>query len=75
MKAWADQREGRKKASLGGAVLHGFFRFFKMYVIKRGFLDGRHGLLLAMLSANTTFTRYADLWLRDYVRKQEQKQK
>jgi len=75
MKAWVDQREGHKQSSLSSAILHGFFRFFKMYVIKLGFLDGRHGLLLAMLSANTTFTRYADLWLRDYVRKQEQKQK
>ncbi|EOW9249450.1 lipopolysaccharide core biosynthesis glycosyl transferase KdtX [Vibrio cholerae] len=69
MKAWADQREGKKSSSLTGAALHGFFRFFKMYIVKRGFLDGRHGLLLAILSANTTFTRYADLWLRDYVRK------
>ncbi|MCG3730677.1 glycosyltransferase family 2 protein [Vibrio cincinnatiensis] len=69
MKAWVDQREGKKSSSLTGAVLHGFFRFFKMYIVKRGFLDGRHGLLLAILSANTTFTRYADLWLRDYVRK------
>ncbi|MGY5767980.1 glycosyltransferase family 2 protein [Vibrio cincinnatiensis] len=69
MKAWADQREGKKSSSLTGAALHGFFRFFKMYIVKRGFLDGRHGLLLAILSANTTFTRYADLWLRDYVKK------
>ncbi|ENM3897376.1 lipopolysaccharide core biosynthesis glycosyl transferase KdtX [Vibrio cholerae] len=69
MKAWADQREGKKSSSLTGAALHGFFRFFKMYIVKRGFLDGRHGLLLAILSANTTFTRYADLWLRDYIKK------
>ncbi|NMS58257.1 glycosyltransferase family 2 protein, partial [Vibrio parahaemolyticus] len=53
---------------------HGFFRFFKMYIIKRGFLDGRHGFLLAVLSANTTFTRYADLWLRDYVKKHNKEQ-
>lgn len=71
MTAWADQRDGKKKASLSSALLHGFFRFFKMYIIKRGILDGRHGLLLAILSANTTFTRYADLWLRDYVRQQK----
>ncbi|WP_217520986.1 glycosyltransferase family 2 protein [Vibrio metschnikovii] len=71
MKAWVDQREGKKSSTLTGAVLHGFFRFFKMYILKRGFLDGRHGLLLAILSANTTFTRYADLWLRDYVRQQK----
>lgn len=69
MKAWADQREGRKKSSLTGAIMHGFFRFFKMYIIKCGFLDGRHGLLIAILSANTTFTRYADLWLREYIKR------
>lgn len=66
MKSWADQREGKKKSSLFSAISHAFFRFIKMYFIKLGFLDGRHGLLLAILSANTTFTRYADLWLRDY---------
>jgi (heptosyl)LPS beta-1,4-glucosyltransferase len=43
-----------------------------MYFIKKGFLDGRHGLLLAILSANVVFTRYADLWLRDYVKKNKQ---
>lgn len=73
MKSWADQREGKKTSSLSGAILHGFFRFFKMYVLKLGFLDGRHGLVLAILSANTTFTRYADLWLRDYVKQQKNK--
>ena len=73
MKSWTDQREGKKKSSLGGAILHGFFRFFKMYILKLGFLDGRHGLVLAILSANTTFTRYADLWLRDYVKQQKNK--
>jgi len=68
MKSWADQREGKKQAGLTSAIFHGFFRFFKMYILKRGFLDGRHGLLLAILSANTTFTRYADLWIRDYTK-------
>jgi (heptosyl)LPS beta-1,4-glucosyltransferase len=74
MKAWADQREGKKRAGLGSAVFHAFFRFFKMYILKRGFLDGRHGLLLAILSANVIFTRYADLWLREYVKQQKRKQ-
>lgn len=74
MQSWADQREGKKSASLFSAFTHGFFRFFKMYIIKRGFLDGRHGFLLAVLSANTTFTRYADLWLRDYVKKHHKEQ-
>ncbi|AAW84629.1 alpha-L-glycero-D-manno-heptose beta-1,4-glucosyltransferase [Aliivibrio fischeri ES114] len=66
IKSWVDQREGKKKGSLSGAFFHGFFCFIRMYILKRGFLDGRHGLLLAMLSASVTFNRYADLWLRDY---------
>lgn len=74
MKSWADQREGKKKSGLFNAIFHAFFRFFKMYIIKKGFLDGRHGLLLAILSANTTFTRYADLWLRDYIKQNKDNQ-
>jgi len=35
-----------------------------MYVIRLGFLDGKAGLLLAMLSAHSTFVKYADLWVR-----------
>ncbi len=65
---WADQREGKKPASLMAACTHSLARFLKMYVIKRGFLDGKHGFLLAVLSAQTVFIRYADLWVRDYVK-------
>jgi len=72
-KSWADQREGKKKGSLSSAIRHATFRFFKMYFIKRGFLDGRHGLLLAILSANTVFTRYADLWIRDFTKNHAEK--
>lgn len=71
MKAWVDQREGKKRSSLVGAISHGAARFIKMYIMKRGFLDGKRGLLLAILSANTTFTRYADLWLREEMKKEK----
>ncbi len=37
-------------------------KFFKMYVLKRGFLDGFHGFLLSGLSAIATYARYAKLW-------------
>jgi (heptosyl)LPS beta-1,4-glucosyltransferase len=70
--SWVVQREGVQKATFTKAVAHAFFRFIKMYFIKRGFLDGRYGLLLAILSANVVFTRYADLWLRDHVKKNNQ---
>lgn len=61
----ADQKEKRgKKTSLSNASLHAFACFVKMYVIKRGFMDGKQGFLLAVLSAHSTFVKYADLWIR-----------
>ena len=33
-----------------------------MYVLKRGFLDGYHGLILAGLYGVTVFVKYAKLW-------------
>ncbi|MDE3056895.1 MAG: glycosyltransferase family 2 protein [Bacteroidota bacterium] len=36
--------------------------FFKMYILRLGFLDGTHGLLLAILSSAYVFTKYAKMW-------------
>lgn len=36
--------------------------FIKMYLLKRGFLDGLQGLMLAVFSACYVFTKYAKLW-------------
>ncbi|MFD0966245.1 glycosyltransferase family 2 protein [Seminibacterium arietis] len=64
-KAWADQREnsGKKTTLLQGAS-HALACFIKMYFLKAGFLDGKQGFLLAVLSAHSTFVKYADLWVR-----------
>ncbi|CCN80367.1 Beta 1-4 glucosyltransferase LgtF (UDP-glucose--Lipooligosaccharide beta 1-4 glucosyltransferase) [Vibrio nigripulchritudo SFn27] len=65
-KAWADQRQAKgKKASLSQGIVHALACFIKMYVLKRGFLDGKQGFLIALLSAHSTFIKYADLWARD----------
>ncbi len=62
---WADQRQAAgKRTSLLQGVLHGTWCFLRMYVFKAGFLDGRSGFLLALLSAHSTFVKYADLWTR-----------
>jgi glycosyltransferase involved in cell wall biosynthesis len=54
---------GRKKPfSLYRLLVHPPFQFVKMYFIRRGFLDGRHGLVLAVLSSAYVFTKYAKLW-------------
>lgn len=64
-KAWAIQRQQQgKKASIGQGISHALGCFIKMYILKAGFLDGKQGLLLAILSAHSTFVKYADLWDR-----------
>ncbi|SEI49554.1 (heptosyl)LPS beta-1,4-glucosyltransferase [Allopseudospirillum japonicum] len=61
--AWAQQRHQQgKSASLSQGILHGLACFMRMYLVKAGFLDGRQGLLLALLSAHSTFVKYASLW-------------
>ncbi|KAA6208103.1 glycosyltransferase family 2 protein [Avibacterium paragallinarum] len=63
--AWAEQRQRQgKKASLLQGVTHAIGCFVKMYLVKAGFLDGKQGFLLAVLSAHSTFVKYADLWIR-----------
>jgi (heptosyl)LPS beta-1,4-glucosyltransferase len=63
--AWAAQRHAQgRRSSLLQATLHGIGCFVKMYLLRLGFLDGRQGLLLALLSAHSTFVKYADLWTR-----------
>lgn len=56
--------ERGERATLAQACLHGFWAFFRTYVLRRGFLDGGHGLLLAVSNAQATFYRYAKLWLK-----------
>lgn len=61
---WAAQRHRTgKRASLMQGSIHAFACFVRMYLFRAGFLDGRAGLLLALLSAHSTFVKYADLWL------------
>ncbi|WP_116474819.1 glycosyltransferase family 2 protein [Zobellella maritima] len=63
--AWSRQRAERgKRGSLSQGLLHGIGCFLKMYVLKAGFLDGKQGLLLCLLSAHSTFVKYADLWIK-----------
>ncbi|PJG85539.1 glycosyltransferase family 2 protein [Conservatibacter flavescens] len=68
-KAWATQREqAGKRTNLLQAVSHALSCFIKMYLLKQGFRDGKQGFLLAVLSAHSTFVKYADLWIRQVTR-------
>ena len=52
------------KSSLAKAIYKSFWTFFKTFILKLGFLDGMHGLLLSLTNAQGTFFRYAKLWLK-----------
>lgn len=54
-------REGRRGRARE-LVLRPLARFVSMYLLKRGFLDGRRGLLLAALYAYYVFMRSAKIW-------------
>jgi len=63
--AWASARAAAgRRASLAQGIFHGIACFVRMYLLRAGFLDGRAGLLLALLSSHSTFAKYADLWVR-----------
>lgn len=47
-----------KEASLKGAVAHGLWAFVRTYFLRRGFLDGREGFMLAVSNAEATYYRY-----------------
>lgn len=65
-KEWAEQKNREnKKSSLSKAIAHSLGSFVKMYFLKKGFLDGKQGFLLAVLSAQSVFVKYADLWVRN----------
>jgi len=41
----------------------GLFKFLKIYIIKKGFLDGKEGLILSLLSSHYVFLKYMKLWV------------
>ncbi|MDR3411829.1 MAG: glycosyltransferase family 2 protein [Formivibrio sp.] len=60
--AGAKQRHLRgQQASLGKAIRHGLVAFFRSYILRRGFLDGQEGFILAVSNAEGTYYRYLKL--------------
>jgi hypothetical protein len=52
-----------RRPGLATALLHGLAAFLRTYVVKRGFLDGRHGLMLAISNAEGSYYRYVKAML------------
>jgi len=78
MNAYSDlasmQKFERKKTStIIAAVLKGCLQFIKMYIFQLGFLDGRHGLVLALNSAVGIYMKYIKLWEKNNEQKKASK--
>ncbi len=59
-------------SSLTKAILHGLWAFLRTYLIRRGFLDGREGFLLAVSNAEGTYYRYLKLmYLQEHAQSQQ----
>jgi hypothetical protein len=51
-----------RKPSYWQLLVRPMWRFFREFVIHRGFLDGKPGLQLAWLAAHYSFMKQARLW-------------
>jgi glycosyltransferase involved in cell wall biosynthesis len=52
-----------RRVSFADGITHGIWSFFRAYVLRLGFLDGREGFLLAVANAEGTYYRYMKAWL------------
>lgn len=60
--AFAADNAGKKSSSPSKAFFNGLFSFFKTYILKRGFLDGYAGLVIAFSHMATNFYKYTKLY-------------
>jgi hypothetical protein len=51
-----------KRARWTDLTLRAVTRFLKMFFLRKGYRDGRMGLVLCGLAAFSVFTKYAKLW-------------
>ncbi|MBS0654277.1 MAG: glycosyltransferase family 2 protein [Verrucomicrobia bacterium] len=58
---FAKQNRGKRTSSLGKAIGHGLFAFFRSYILKRGFLLGQEGFVISAYNGHTAFYKYLKL--------------
>jgi glycosyltransferase involved in cell wall biosynthesis len=64
--------ERQRRFTLVKMVVNPLWVFFRMYILRLGFLDGIPGLILCVLSANYVFTKYAKQWEHSMQKKGSQ---
>lgn len=64
---WADDRfEAGRRAGPFSVLLRPPARFFAMYFLRGGWMDGAAGAVLSCLAATSVMAKYARLWERTY---------
>lgn len=65
--SWGAQtlHEGGRRAGLSTALVHGAWTFFRTYLLRAGFLDGREGFMLAVSNAEGAYYKYLKLMLME----------
>ena len=58
-------QDANKRSGMSKALLHGFWAWFALYVLKLGFLDGWPGFIIAFGNFEGTFYKYAKFYLKD----------
>lgn len=56
-----DQQLAGKCAGIFTAIGHGLFAFFRSYVLRLGFLDGKYGFMFAVYNAEGSYYKYIKL--------------
>ncbi|MDD2828628.1 MAG: glycosyltransferase family 2 protein [Sulfuricurvum sp.] len=59
---FATDNVGKKSSSPSKAFFNGLYSFFRTYILKRGFLDGYAGLIIAFSHMATNFYKYIKLY-------------
>ena len=60
-----------KRVGIPGLLGHSIWTFIRIYLLRRGFLDGRHGFVLAVAAASGSFFRYSKLMFLNRAKDQE----
>jgi hypothetical protein len=58
-----DKVRAGKRGGLGSALGHGLWAFIRCYFVRKGFMDGRLGFVLAVYVAEGTYYRYLKMSL------------
>jgi len=57
-------KNARHATPLATGLLHAWARFFKLYFLQAGFMDGKEGLIISIVASYYVFIKYIKLWER-----------